>query len=790
MILWRRINIDFGMKFDFLFKYGKKYLVIEMRENILTAENGEIAEKINSEKIELSIKGMSCAACVRRVETALKNVSGVLDASVNLSSERANIAYLPGVAGIEMLKGAVEEAGYEAEAVDNESAADWERATREEKYRQLFRNLALSVVFTVLILIGSFTNMFTFLKIIPEQVLWLILFSLTTPVLIYSGRQFYIGAWKAMKHRTADMNTLIALGTGAAYLYSLVATFFPNFLPETMRHVYYDTTAVIITLILFGRLLEAKAKGLTSEAIKKLMGLKPKTARVVHNGNEKDIPIDKVQVGDLVIVRPGERIPVDGQVISGNSSVDESMLTGESMPVKKEPGDDVIGATINKTGSFQFRATKVGKDTALAQIIRLVQEAQGSKAPIQRMADFVASIFVPVVIAIAVVSFIFWLSFGPEPSLIYALITLVTVLIIACPCALGLATPTSIMVGTGKGAENGILIKSAEALETAHKIDTVILDKTGTITVGKPTVTDIISLNNFDEYDILSMAAAVEQYSEHPLAEAIFSRAREKGLKLLKVENLKALPGFGVEAQLNGTNILLGNLKLMQERGFDSSPFKEHTIKLAAEGKTTTLVAFNNKAIGLVAVADPIKDDSAKAIKNLQHIGIEVVMLSGDNKRTAEGIARKLGIKRVLAEVLPDEKTTHVKMLQQEGKIVAMVGDGINDAPALAQADVGIAIGTGTDIAMEASDITLIKGNLTGVVTAIQLSKATMRNIKQNLFGSFIYNTLGIPIAAGVLYPFLGILLNPMFAAAAMAASSVTVVSNALRLRRFNVKSI
>jgi len=790
MILWRRINIDFGMKFDFLFKYGKKYLVIEMRENILTAENGEIAEKINSEKIELSIKGMSCAACVRRVETALKNVSGVLDASVNLSSERANIAYLPGVAGIEMLKGAVEEAGYEAEAVDNESAADWERATREEKYRQLFRNLALSVVFTVLILIGSFTNMFTFLKIIPEQVLWLILFSLTTPVLIYSGRQFYIGAWKAMKHRTADMNTLIALGTGAAYLYSLVATFFPNFLPETMRHVYYDTTAVIITLILFGRLLEAKAKGRTSEAIKKLMGLKPKTARVVHNGNEKDIPIDKVQVGDLVIVRPGERIPVDGQVISGNSSVDESMLTGESMPVKKEPGDDVIGATINKTGSFQFRATKVGKDTALAQIIRLVQEAQGSKAPIQRMADFVASIFVPVVIAIAVVSFIFWLSFGPEPSLIYALITLVTVLIIACPCALGLATPTSIMVGTGKGAENGILIKSAEALETAHKIDTVILDKTGTITVGKPTVTDIISLNNFDEYDILSMAAAVEQYSEHPLAEAIFSRAREKGLKLLKVENLKALPGFGVEAQLNGTNILLGNLKLMQERGFDSSPFKEHTIKLAAEGKTTTLVAFNNKAIGLVAVADPIKDDSAKAIKNLQHIGIEVVMLSGDNKRTAEGIARKLGIKRVLAEVLPDEKTTHVKMLQQEGKIVAMVGDGINDAPALAQADVGIAIGTGTDIAMEASDITLIKGNLTGVVTAIQLSKATMRNIKQNLFGSFIYNTLGIPIAAGVLYPFLGILLNPMFAAAAMAASSVTVVSNALRLRRFNVKSI
>jgi Cu+-exporting ATPase len=616
-----------------------------------------------------------------------------------------------------------------------------------------------------------------------------VLFFLTTPVLIYSGRQFYVGAWKALKHRTTDMNTLIAMGTGAAYLYSLVATFFPGFLPENMRHVYYDTTAVIITLILFGRLLEARAKGRTSEAIKKLMGLQPKTARVVRDGNEIDIPIDQVKVGDLIIVRPGERIPVDGEVTSGNSSVDESMLTGESMPVTKTAGDEVIGATINKTGSFQFRATKVGKETALAQIIRLVKEAQGSKAPIQRLADFVASIFVPVVIGIAILAFIVWINFGPEPRLIYALVTLVTVLIIACPCALGLATPTSIMVGTGKGAEYGILIKSAEALETAHKINTIVLDKTGTITVGKPAVTDIISLNNFDEADLLSMAASVEQNSEHPLAEAIVNGAREKGLKILKPENFTALPGFGVTAQLNGANVSLGNLKLMQEHGFDIGSLKDQATALADEGKTPIFIAFNNKAVGLVAVADPIKEDSAKSIKNLQTMGLEVAIITGDNKRTAEGIAIKLGIKRVLAEVLPDEKAMQVKMLQQEGKIVAMVGDGINDAPALAQADVGIAIGTGTDIAMEAGDITLIKGNITGVVTAIQISNATMKNIKQNLFGSFIYNTLGIPIAAGILYPFLGILLNPMFAAGAMAASSVTVVSNALRLRKFKTKA-
>lgn len=740
---------------------------------------------MESQKIELAIKGMTCAACVRRVEMALKDVDGVAEAIVNLSTERATVAYSPGRATIEQLKAAISDAGYEAEAIVERHSEDWERSAREARYRQLLRTLIFSAVLTAFIMIGSMAEMISSLKIVPQRSMWIILFVLTTPVLVYSGKQFFSGAWKALKHATADMNTLIALGTGAAYLYSVVATFLPTFLPNDMRHVYYDTTAVIITLILFGRLLEARAKGRTSEAIKKLMGLQPKTARVIRNGDETDIAIDAVQVGDLILVRPGERIPVDGQVISGSSTVDESMLTGEPLPVPKSVGDTVIGATINRTGAFQFRATKVAKDTVLAQIIRLVQDAQGSKAPIQRLADFVASIFVPVVIGIAIIAFIIWLKFGPEPQLIYALVTLVTVMIIACPCALGLATPTSIMVGTGKGAEYGILIKSAEALETAHKIDTIVLDKTGTVTVGKPTVTDIIPLDSFDREALLLLAATIEQSSEHPLAEAILSAAKAKGLTLETSDHFNALPGLGVEAQLNGDRILLGSLNLMQSQGLDVAELSAQTAALADDGKTPILIAQNGKIIGLIAVADPIKAESPAAINKLQAMGMEVVLMSGDNRRTVAAIARHLGIKRVLAEILPDEKAAQVKALQQEGKTVAMVGDGINDAPALAQADVGIAIGTGTDIAMEAGDITLVKGNLTGVVSAIQLSQATMRNIKQNLFGSFIYNTLGIPIAAGALYPFFGLLLNPMIAAAAMAASSVTVVSNALRLKRF-----
>ncbi len=745
---------------------------------------------MESAKIELAIKGMTCAACVRRVEMALKSVDGVADAVVNLSTERATVTLQPKAAEIERLKAAVADAGYEAEAIVEDRGSDWERSDRQARYRLLLRHLIFSASLTVFIMIGSMAEMMPHLMVVPQQQLWFILFALTTPVLFISGKQFFVGAWKALKHGTADMNTLIALGTGAAYLYSVVATFLPNFLPGDMRHVYYDTTAVIITLILFGRLLEARAKGRTSEAIKKLMGLQPKIARVIRNGEELDIPIEQVQVGDLVVVRPGERIPVDGQVVSGFSNVDESMLTGEAMPVKKSVGDMVIGATINKTGSFQFRATKVGKDTVLAQIIRLVQEAQGSKAPIQRLADFVASIFVPVVIGIALLAFIIWWQFGPEPQLIYALVTLVTVLIIACPCALGLATPTSIMVGTGKGAELGILIKSAEALETAHKIDTIVLDKTGTVTFGKPGVTDIIPLDHFEPDALLQLAATVEQSSEHPLATAIVNCAKEKGVPPGQVDQFNALPGLGVEAKVNGDLILLGNLTLMKERGLGNAELGARTAALANEGKTPIVIAQAGKVIGLIAIADPIKDESPKAIRKLQEMGLEVVLMTGDDRRTAEAIGRQLGIQRVLAEVLPDEKALQVKSLQQEGKIVAMVGDGINDAPALAQADVGIAMGTGTDIAMEAGDITLMTGNLMSVITAIQLSHATMRNIKQNLFGSFIYNTLGIPIAAGALYPFFGLLLNPMIAAAAMAASSVTVVSNALRLRRFKPQSI
>jgi len=756
----------------------------------LTQAVKSVGYNVTTNEVELAIKGMSCASCVNRVEKALKQVPGVLNASVNLSTERARITYIPGAVELSKLISAVANTGYEATIITDSEPEDYERRDREKRYRQLVRKMVFSAILSVIILFGSMPEIFTFLKSIPEQIRWIALFVLTTPVLIYSGSQFYSGAWKALKHGAADMNTLIAIGTGAAYIYSVVATFFPGFLPENMRNIYFDTTAIIITLILVGRVLEARAKGRTSEAIKKLMGLQAKTAQVVRNGNEVDIPIEQVQVGDIIVVRPGEKIAVDGEVIKGSSFVDESMITGESLPVEKKVGDEVIGATINKTGTFQFRATKVGKDTALAQIIRMVQEAQGTKAPIQRLADFIASIFVPVVIVIAILSFVIWFAFGPEPSLTFALITFVTVLIIACPCALGLATPTSIMVGTGKGAENGILIKGGEALETAHKIQTIILDKTGTITEGKPRVTDVIAFNCFDEADILSMAAAVEKGSEHPLGEAIYERAQEKGLKIPEAKNFKAIPGHGVEAEVNNVKILLGNIKFMTDKGITLDSAKEKSIDLAKEGKTPMFVAFDNKLVGLIVVADTVKPDSKKAIEALHRLGLEVVIMTGDNKRTAEAIARQIGVDRVFAEVLPVDKANLVKKLQQEGKIVAMVGDGINDAPALAQADVGIAIGTGADVAMEASDITLIKGNLISVVHAIQLSRATMRNIKQNLFGSFVYNSLGIPIAAGVLYPFTGLLLSPIIASAAMAASSVTVVSNALRLRQFKVKEV
>jgi Cu+-exporting ATPase len=566
----------------------------------------------------------------------------------------------------------------------------------------------------------------------------------------------------------------------------VTATLFPSFF-ETggiKPEVYFDTSALIIVLILLGRLLEARAKGQTSEAIKKLMGLQPKTARVIRDGEEIDIPVEEVLVGDTIIVRPGEKIPVDGNVKEGKSAVDESMITGESIPVKKKAGDEVIGATINKTGSFKFQATKVGKDTALAQIIKLVQDAQGSKAPIQRLADVISGYFVPIVISIAIATFVIWFNFGPFPALTFALLTFVAVMIIACPCALGLATPTAVMVGTGKGAEKGILIKGGESLETAHKLDTIVFDKTGTLTKGEPEITDIVTINTYSEEEILEYSASAEKASEHPLGEAIIKRAREKKIELHDPKNFNAIEGHGIEAEVDGKKVLLGNLKLMQKKQIVVRDLERKAEELAGDGKTPMYISLEGKAAGLIAVADTLKENSLQAVEKLKKLGLEVIMLTGDNKKTAEAIARKAGIAKVLPEVLPEDKVHEIKSLQSGGRRVAMVGDGINDAPALAQADVGIAIGSGTDVAMEASDITLIKGDLRGVVSAIELSKRTIKIIKQNLFWAFFYNTAGIPIAAGALYPFFGILLNPIFASAAMAFSSVSVVSNSLRLRR------
>jgi Cu+-exporting ATPase len=581
------------------------------------------------------------------------------------------------------------------------------------------------------------------------------------------------------------MNTLIAVGTSAAYFYSVVAALFPGLFTAAgvEPHLYFDTSALIIALILLGRYLETRARGQTSEAIKRLIGLNPKTAVVIRDGEEKEIPVEEVQVSDIIVVHPGERIPVDGIVRQGYSSVDESMITGESIPVDKKVGDEVIGATINKTGSFQFEATRVGKDTTLARIIRLVDEAQGSKAPIQRLADVIASYFVPAVIGIAVVTFIIWYFVGPPPALTLAILNFVAVLIIACPCALGLATPTAIMVGTGKGAENGILFRSGEALERAHRINTVLLDKTGTLTRGEPAVTDVLAIASFSEEEVLRLAASAERVSEHPLGEAIVKAASEKRLKTSAVSDFTALPGLGVEASVDRKKLLLGNLKLMKERGISLNGLGEKAEKLFGAGKTVMFLALNSKAVGLIALADTLKPNAREAVQAIQQMGIETVMITGDNRRTAEAIAREAGIKRVLAEVLPEHKAAEVKKLQ-DGRVVAMVGDGINDAPALAQAHVGIAMGTGTDVAMESAGVTLVKGDLRGIVRARQLSRGTMRNIRQNLFFAFIYNALGVPVAAGVLYPVFGLLLSPSVASAAMSFSSVSVITNALRLRK------
>jgi P-type Cu+ transporter len=756
------------------------------------------------------VVGMTCASCVARVEKALAHVPGVAAANVNLATEKATVSFLPGSVSVADLKKAAEEIGYELRdrVEEAEDRADAERLAHQKQLRSKWIVAGLVGAF---LMAASMWREFDLTRdLIGVQEMLTLMFILALPIQAWVGSQFYAGAWKALRHRTADMNTLVALGTSAAFFYSAVVTFFPGlFEAAHAAHdhalgdrppIYYEAAVIILAFIVFGRWLEARAKGSTTAAIRRLIGLRPKTARLVRDGREIDVPVEEVEVGDIVVVRPGEKVPVDGVVINGRSAVDESMLTGESLPVEKGEGATVYGATINRMGSFRMQTTKVGRETALAQIIRLVEEAQGSKVPIQRFVDVVASVFVPFVLLIAVVDFFIWLSIGPEGAFIYATLNAVAVLIIACPCALGLATPTAIMVGTGKGAEYGVLIRGGDALEVAQKVNTVVFDKTGTITEGKPRVTDIVTADGVSEEELLLLAASAERGSEHPLAEAILNASRDRGLELTEVRDFEAIPGRGIRAIVEGKTLLLGNMRLMEDEGVSLTGLAARGEALTSEAKTAMYVAANGKGLGIIAVADTVKAGAAEAVSRLRQAGIDVVLLTGDNEATARAIAAQVGIKEVIAEVLPDQKVDKVRELQGRKRRVAMVGDGINDAPALAQADVGIAIGTGADVAMEASDVTLMSGDPRGVVTAIRLSKATMRTIRQNLFWAFIYNVMLIPIAAGILYPLfhesgppegLGFILgnygflNPMLAGAAMAMSSVSVMANSLRLRGF-----
>ncbi|MEW6030300.1 MAG: heavy metal translocating P-type ATPase [Chloroflexota bacterium] len=727
------------------------------------------------------------------IEDELKSTPGVLSATVNIATQEAAVDYLPQNTRLADLNKAIETWGYKTRPATSDEPVDKQEEAHVREYRRLMKMFWFAAIVSLPVLLSAYPQYVPVIRDLSMETIrwaWILSAVATLPVLFYSGYDFFTGAWAAFKHRSANMNTLIALGTGAAWLYSTFAVAFPSVFPEGTSEPFYDVVAVVIALVVLGQALELRAKGQSSAAIKKLLGLQAKTARVIRDGNEMDLPVEEVLVGDVIQVRPGEKVPVDGVIVEGSSAVDESMLTGESLPVSKKQGDEVIGATLNKTGAFKFRAMKVGKDTALAQIVKMVQDAQNSKAPIARLADTISGYFVPIVMILAVWTFVIWFVSGPQPQLVYALVTSVTVLIIACPCALGLATPMSLMVGIGKGAEHGILIRSGEALQMARAIQTVVLDKTGTITKGKPELTDVILTNsmNGNSHQLLRLVASVEKVSEHPLAQAIVDGAQSRKIEFTEVREFEAIPGHGVSAKVEGRSVLIGNLKLMNREKIALGDLEEKSKSLADDGKTPMFVAVDGKAAGIVAVADTVKEDSAEAIKALQGLGIEVVMITGDNRRTAEAIARKVGVTRVLAEVLPEDKANNVHLLQAENKKVAMVGDGINDAPALAQADVGLAIGTGTDVAIEASDITLIKGSLKGVVTAIEVSRATMTNIYQNLFGAFIYNTLGIPVAMGLLFPFFGLLLSPLIAGAAMAFSSVTVVGNANRLRGFKPK--
>jgi Cu+-exporting ATPase len=749
----------------------------------------------NPETTTLDIEGMSCAACAAAVQRSLTRTPGVQSALVNYATEKATVQYLPTEASHASLKAAVEKAGYAvAERAPEISAAERQVEVDAQKtaaYQQLKRRFGVAAGLAAVIMPLSMLMLWPAMMARVNMPLlnWGLLL-LTLPVLLFSGREFYASAWNGLRHHTANMDTLIAIGTGAAFLYSLAATVAPGFFTSRgiMPEVYYDTTATIIALILLGKVLEMRAKTQTSAAMRSLLGLQAKTARVLRpNGQETDVPIAEVQPGDVVLVRPGEKIATDGEIIDGTSAIDEAMLTGESLPVTKKAGDPVFGATLNKTGAFRFRVTKIGADTMLSQIVQLVEDAQGSRAPIQRLADKVSAVFVPTVVAIAVLTFVVWYLLAPEGTrLPLALVNFVAVLIIACPCALGLATPTAIMVSTGKGAENGVLIRNAEALEKAYQVNTVLLDKTGTITRGEPAVTDFWAVPGQASGTLLALAAAVERQSEHPLAAAVVRYAETQAAETPSATDFRAIEGLGATATVAGQTVLIGNARLLAEAGIaPPQEVGEQASKLLAQAKTVLYLAVAGQAVGLIGVADTVRDSSSTAIRQLQQMGLEVVMMTGDNAQTAAEVAAQVGITRYFAEVLPAGKSAKVKELQAEGRVVAMVGDGINDAPALAQADIGLAMGAGTDVALEAAGITLMRSDLQGVVTAIELSRQTIRTIKQNLFFAFLYNTLGIPIAAGALYPAFGILLSPMLAAGAMALSSVSVLTNSLRLRGF-----
>ncbi|MGD6853310.1 MAG: heavy metal translocating P-type ATPase [Candidatus Bathyarchaeia archaeon] len=739
----------------------------------------KIGYQVIHEKVSIQVGGMTCVNCAKTIEKVLNAKEGVYNAAVNFAAERVLVEYNSEQVSLPAIKKAITDVGYEVIEPQQKTVEDAENKARQRHLRRLKVLLASSIALTVPIIL------LMWFSVLPMEQNNILMFVLATPVQFVIAWTFYVGAYKGLKNKTANMDTLIAMGTSTAYIYSTVVTFAPSLFPNNA--VFFDTSAMIITFILTGKLLDAIAKGRTSEAIRKIMGLQAKTAHVIREGVESEVPVEEVQVGDVVVVRPGEKIPVDGKVIEGYSGVDEKVITGESIPVEKRKGDQVIGATMNKTGMLKFEATKVGKDTALAQIIALVEDALSSKAPVQRIADIAAGYFVPTIILTATLAAFVWYFLIGE-TFVFSLTVFIAVLIVACPCALGLATPTAIMVGVGKGAENGILIKSGEALETAHKLRAVVFDKTGTLTKGEPEVTDIISDPPFSEEQLLQYAAIAEKNSEHPLGEAIVKLATSRGINVDWPEDFNAIPGHGVEVKIGGKTVLLGNRKLMETNSIDMSHLEAEMAQLESQGKTAMLMSVEGKAAGLIAVADTLKEHSTEAVAALKQMGLEVIMLTGDNQRTAQAIAKQVGVDRVLAEVLPSEKANEIKRLQGEDKVVAMVGDGINDAPALAQANIGIAVGSGTDVAVETGDIVLVKNDLRDVVVAIQLSRATMRKIRQNLFWAFFYNIILIPLAAGVFYPIIHVLFNPVYAAAAMASSSVTVVTNASLLRRFKPK--